>query len=642
MLSELITVAQWYKDEPATAWQFDECLFTNEASDALAVLGSALGKGIEFYSYSAKITVQPNHCYIPSQYFLYALKVKPLALLLRRYMSVFEQLEKEMGAQELASYIESSATGNKATDQLDIYSRDCFFRIFNDPNARMGAKKIFNGTGSETSSRGVRDFFSSIILKVLPIPNVSSDILGKIIYELTNHPEAYNILEKTYSRALPFLIFADSSDELLLRLFFILGEKDNFKALLGDEITERNVSAAGIDDLFLLSSTPVAGNQSYFDKPINYLPESHKFVHLRKGVMNSQAGLVAINNLLTAHYPSLEVRESQSGYILRNISRASDAPRVQGAVNRIYYGAPGTGKSYQIEKVTDNHTVFRTVFHPDTQYSDFVGCLKPLMRDGSVGYGFRAGPFTEAVINATNQPDQIFFLIIEEINRAPAAAVFGEIFQLLDRDACGSSIYFVDISDPDMLAYMNNKTDDAFSSGKLKIPSNLSLLATMNSSDQAVMPLDTAFKRRWEFQYLPIDYTKASKGELKIPVTGNSFINIEWARFAEIINDKLATQRIPEDRLLGHRFVSETELNRDADSTLKGKLFMYLWDDVLRHGRQGMIFSNTGEAGALTTFGQLVKAFEEGEPVFNDDVEAELIKYRVVNIGEDIGTEEHE
>lgn len=306
--------------------------------------------------------------------------------------------------------------------------------------------------------------------------------------------------------------------------------------------------------------------------------------------------------------------------------------KITGAKNCIFYGAPGTGKSYSIsQEVSEAHSI-RTVFHPDTQYSDFVGCLKPFMQgNGSIGYGFRPGPFTEAVIKATNHPDQMYSLVIEEINRAAAAAVFGEVFQLLDRNATGSSTYPINISDPDMLEYLNSKTNNAFTEGKLILPSNLSLLATMNSSDQAVMPLDTAFKRRWEFKYLPIDYSKASDGALRIPVSSGEVILVKWGDFARVINDQLATQRIPEDRLLGHRFISDIELSGNVDDVLKGKLFMYLWDDVLRHGRHGIIFKDTLDSTPLANFGQLAQAFQDRKAVFNEEVESELNHYKIVD-----------
>lgn len=312
-------------------------------------------------------------------------------------------------------------------------------------------------------------------------------------------------------------------------------------------------------------------------------------------------------------------------------SLATDRGFVSSGHNKIFYGAPGTGKSYSISQGRDEEYLIRTVFHPDTQYSDFVGCLKPMMQDGNVGYQFRPGPFTEALIKAINNPTHSYSLVIEEINRAAAAAVFGEIFQLLDRDEDGSSTYSIHVSDPDLLDYLNVSTSGYFSEGTLKIPSNLSLLATMNSSDQAVMPMDTAFKRRWQFEYLRIDYNKASSGQLTFNVSSIDrpvSKTVRWADFARVINERLASERIPEDRLLGHRFISENELVGDTSNVLKGKLFMYLWDDVLRHGQHRVIFRDivniNDQAVELANFGQLIEAFEQGAAVFNDVIEQQL------------------
>lgn len=298
----------------------------------------------------------------------------------------------------------------------------------------------------------------------------------------------------------------------------------------------------------------------------------------------------------------------------------------KGGTNRIYYGAPGTGKSYKIKAEISQAKQIRTVFHPDTQYSDFVGSLKPKTATSSLGdpiitYEFRPGPFTKAFIEAeklksTSAP---VYLVIEEINRAPAAAVFGELFQLLDRKADGSSEYEIELSDPDMLEYINSQLPTPVTS--LSLPSNLFLMATMNSSDQAVKPMDTAFKRRWSFEYIQIDYSKATQGQLIVPLSSGT-VSIKWATFAKIINLRLQNLGVPEDRLLGHRFLAEIELSTPeaAINSLCGKLFVYLWDDVLRHGRREEIF-NIADYG---TFGDLVRGYKDNCSVFCEELEEDF------------------
>lgn len=291
--------------------------------------------------------------------------------------------------------------------------------------------------------------------------------------------------------------------------------------------------------------------------------------------------------------------------------------------NTIYLGAPGTGKSYSIEQETNGAIKVRTVFHPDMQYSDFVGSLRPKMANNgtasSISYEFRPGPFTNAYIQARKYPNQRVFLIIEEINRAPAAAVFGDLFQLLDPD----STYEIDI-DPDMLDYINVHIPSPIV--KLSLPANLTMLATMNSSDQGVNSLDTAFKRRWAIKYVPIDYEQATPGTLLIPVHGKICV-IEWKYFAKVINEKLMILGVPEDRMLGHRFVSVGDMadEQSTHDTLCYKLFVYLWEDVLRHGKRHNIFATESGEHVLSTFGQLTTAFSLGLPVFEASVEESLI-----------------
>ena len=192
------------------------------------------------------------------------------------------------------------------------------------------------------------------------------------------------------------------------------------------------------------------------------------------------------------------------------------------------------------------------------------------MNGSDIEYSFRAGPFCEALKLAYENPEQHCYLVIEEINRAAAAAVFGEIFQLLDRED-GESEYPIDVADPDMFEWLKDN-GVLLAEEKLKIPRNLSILATMNSSDQAVMPMDTAFKRRWNYVYKPIDFDLAHEGNIFITDKGST-TQIEWKNFAKTVNEFLTEADVPEDKLLGPWFVRESELKDEesALSTLKEK-----------------------------------------------------------------------
>ncbi|WP_372741991.1 AAA family ATPase [Neptunomonas sp.] len=305
----------------------------------------------------------------------------------------------------------------------------------------------------------------------------------------------------------------------------------------------------------------------------------------------------------------------------------TDSIRQTGGKNLLIYGAPGTGKSHRINKELlqgiQDKDITKTVFHSETQNTDFIGCLKPSMNAGALEYSFQPGPFSVALKKAIENPKNMHFLVIEEINRAAAAAVFGEVFQLLDREADGHSTYKIQATDPMQTKWLENELGEKFS-GDITIPSNLSLYATMNSSDQGVMPMDTAFKRRWAFEYIAINFSgpadgadKCASGKLKIR-TGVKGFSISWKDFALAVNKVLADTHIPEDRHLGPWFVTAEELT-DQKSVLTGKLFMYLWDDVLRHGKRHELFS-----GSITTYGALINAYNKGQKVFTERLTEEL------------------
>ncbi|HCA5183918.1 AAA family ATPase [Acinetobacter baumannii] len=322
----------------------------------------------------------------------------------------------------------------------------------------------------------------------------------------------------------------------------------------------------------------------------------------------------------TIEFLNRQVQHYTANFIPPEITANSKTPHKTGGENIIYYGAPGTGKSHAIDQQTDDDNSVRTVFHPETQYSDFVGCLKPSMNNDSIEYSFKHGPFIEALVKALKDPEHHYYLIIEEINRAPAAAVFGELFQLLDRDPAGKSKYKIDINDRDLLTLLTKELSGPLPANKLYIPENLSLYATMNSSDQAVMPLDTAFKRRWKFEYKPLDFTTSPLGHFELNTQDGSQ-TVSWSDFAQVVNSILSSESIPEDRHMGPWFVNENEIKNpeDAKKALTGKILMYLWDDVLRHSERSVLFHQD-----IKTFGSLVKKFNAGEIIFSENFEKRL------------------
>ena len=316
--------------------------------------------------------------------------------------------------------------------------------------------------------------------------------------------------------------------------------------------------------------------------------------------------------------------EDLSLYSLLNGS--ADRPSVSSPRNLIVYGAPGTGKSHYISNLLQNANSLRTVFHSETQNSDFVGSLKPVTKKDpnsnldKVTYEFIAGPFIQAFVTAIEKPEEQIHLIIEEINRANAAAVFGEIFQLLDRDFSGRSQYVIH-PDETLSRYLSNRLGSNFK-GVIFLPENLYLNATMNSSDQGVYPLDSAFKRRWSFKYMPIDFEACPVGEITVDER-----TISWRIFATSINEVLSAEfpSLEEDRLIGPWFLSQEEVASNLHSAIQSKIFTYLWNDVLRHHQKDKIFNKEN----IKTFADLVKTFnqkteEQKLPIFSEKVQEEF------------------
>lgn len=316
-----------------------------------------------------------------------------------------------------------------------------------------------------------------------------------------------------------------------------------------------------------------------------------------------------------------------------------DGPQVErlvGGSNVIRYGAPGTGKSYAIDQEIVGHRNFRTVFHPTLEQSDFFGSLKPVVVEEKVQYRFVPGPFCLALADALNNPAHRVNLIIEELNRGPAAAIFGDTFLLLDRHSDGSGVYDIASPSPEFAQWFKTTTESI--DGRVRMPSNLWLLATMNSADQGVFPLDTAFRRRWAQNYEPLNFDRAPNVNFTVTKLGGGTVEISWRTLAIEIN-AILTQRltIPEDRLLGPWFIKAED--RNAHGAIPGKVLLYLWDDLLRHHGREEIFSSD-----VRTYGELILRMSGGQPFLSNSLLARLsgkvVDVEPAAVGPKVGVEE--
>lgn len=298
--------------------------------------------------------------------------------------------------------------------------------------------------------------------------------------------------------------------------------------------------------------------------------------------------------------------------------------------NLISYGAPGTGKSYAINHLVkqyypnfeddtheDSKYVFRTTLHKEYMYSDFVGQILPKVNGTNVTYDFIPGIFTLALDEAYNVPNKNIFLILEELSRADVAAVFGDLFQLLDRKKDGESEY--QISNPNISKYLNRNnnvlTDDEKAKKKFRIPANLHIYCTVNTNDQNVFVMDTAFKRRFEWQYVSTEpiFDEETNVELNNPILMIDNNNISWCEFYIKLNNYITSVlKLSEDKQIGQFFIQFTDNDIRNKDLIKNKLLQYLWEDVAKNAYSNeSLFDNK-----ITSFSQLYQKFEQGENVF--------------------------
>lgn len=335
------------------------------------------------------------------------------------------------------------------------------------------------------------------------------------------------------------------------------------------------------------------------------------------------------------------------------------------SIQQIFYGAPGTGKSHAVKTETEawekRGRVVRTTFHPDSDYSTFVGAYKPttesvqrydiynkpMTRDGVpvmeqiITYEFVEQAFLQAYIDAWKNRDEPEFLIIEEINRGNCAQIFGDLFQLLDRGNDGYSEYAIK-ADKDLQKHLCKAFEDVeiadypnVKTGKeLLLPGNLYIRATMKTSDQSLFPIDSAFKRRWDWKYVPITKGNDNGTELNwmIEVDGNQY---DWWTFVRTINKHVFDTTNSEDKQLGFFFCKAMD-NIISAETFVCKVIFYLWNDVFKDfGFDDKIFEDKEDnENPKLSFDKFYMA--------NGKVNSEKIKIFLSNLGINTSTDRNE
>jgi len=365
--------------------------------------------------------------------------------------------------------------------------------------------------------------------------------------------------------------------------------------------------------------------------------------------------------------------------IEKDPTNASHNSNIEQSLQQIFYGAPGTGKSHIIKEQTKGEDVIRTTFHPDTDYSTFVGTYKPTTEfapvlaiigdkavetgreEKRISYEFVCQAFLQAYITAWKKVAEAKgdvpkkqFLVIEEINRGNCAQIFGDLFQLLDRNDFGYSDYpikadadmqkqlkrlfeGVTITDADSINAMYDGRDivkEVLSGEVLLLPNNLYIWATMNTSDQSLFPIDSAFKRRWDWQYMPISEGRDKNGQSKNWKIEADTQMYSWWSFIQKINDEIYDKTSSEDKKLGYYFCKPINGVIRVE-TFVSKVLFYLWNDVFKD------FDN--ESGIFAEpYDKFYGTGTRGEVLIAKDKVQTLLDNLHVDVAEIIGADENE
>lgn len=449
---------------------------------------------------------------------------------------------------------------------------------------------------------------------------------------------------------------------------------DRLKAFeQGDKKYEVNVYDKGKNDILNISFDGAKAKRADSPNMTDFYHVSIDGVDLPNGTYYLTLGVGSDKNILAtlpkSDFNTIEFDDSKILSMKESLKkmRKSDIP-----LQQIFYGAPGTGKSHAINELTAGKDVIRTTFHPDTDYSTFVGAYKPTtksvpvttvigtnavpvmyngkeMMEDKIVYEYVSQAFLQAYVAAWRKYCDVQegeepmdeFLVIEEINRGNCAQIFGDLFQLLDRGDEGFSEYPIK-ADSDMkkllekefegLKIKNKEGINAlFKGGKdivaevlagdiLLLPNNLYIWATMNTSDQSLFPIDSAFKRRWDWHYVPI--SDAGK-KWMIEVNGAQY---DWWKFLEAINDKVYHATYSEDKKMGYFFCKANDGVISAEKFVS-KVIFYLWNDVFKDSEfEGDTFKD--EDGEKLSFDKFYSV--ESNPIKVD--EKKIVKF-LTNLG---------
>jgi len=543
----------------------------------------------EISDHSIRINTTGKLCIFPTQYLLYLIKIKPFIENWLEHMQLIEKLRKNItnakGAcdkQKVVDVLQKKTTNTNITS-LDINSQNNFFQLFtDDPKERLNAKSIIDKSPLRTTT----DFFESVILKVLPIPDTSSSIIGKVAWELVNSPKVFDYLEERFITKLPFVRANTKVKGIAETVFRYFLDKDGLDKLvdlstLSDGNNTVSIQGESFGSLFKLSddvlteselSPPPSRVLRFFVEPLIYLQGIKKYVYLSTQWAEDTGASLKVSTLksvIEKTYPQYTIKKIGGLFKLLHVRNLYVEQPVDVGENVIFYGPPGTGKTYNIiresvlrilpsfdtdssredfkrvyESLVVSKRIDFTTFHQSFGYEEFIEGLKAKSDEaGNLHYYNDLGVFRNICQRASDEPDRYFAIVIDEINRGNISKIFGELITLIEQSKRKGEKEEISLVLP------NSK--ETFS-----VPRNLHILGTMNTADRSIALMDTALRRRFDFvEMMP-------KPEL---LKGCIIDGIDLEKLLITLNSRIEVL-YDREHTLGHAFFMPVKLAVDSGS----------------------------------------------------------------------------
>lgn len=532
---------------------------------------------IEFHTYTCvDYTPQGLSVIIPNQWFIIASFFTDYLKSLFEYKKIADNLK--FTSEQIKHFRDSGNVDSESLSSikshLTNYDSGLFVKFLTDYEWWFGSKTVDRS-----------DFFVSSVLNLASVVHVAQGYIAALTQQLVGNEDLIDILTSNVEEAL-------SVDKHKASL------KSDFAQWLVENRNNNYFNNDGEKTIKALSKYEEKYGEEFgyslFEIDINNIDgEIHR---IREDIWNEDSAFWQFSKTQSTHQPRAILGDENYLRFLQEFDKSrqtEDAPLKNG-FNKIYFGAPGTGKSYKVaQEIKDiNETqVERVTFHPDYDYASFVGGYKPVTEqddDGNdiIRYKFVPQVFINIYERAHRNPSRNYYLVIEEVNRGNCAEIFGDIFQLLDRNPD----YAITPSE-DLMKHLQkrdqNSTYKTLKNGKMIMPNNLIILATMNTSDQSLFPMDSAFKRRWEWEYVPIKYpvepndTSCPSFSFRIQLGDGHYFN--WMDFVAGVNRHiLENPSLGLDKCIGNFFTKPDAGNLITVETTINKVIFYLWNDVFK------------------------------------------------------------